>query len=200
MEFSHTPVISVFLLDVGDTTYRRLSQQLIKCVSLLESDDCPVLFNSQDTFSTHKGSAISALSDFKPFEIKLSQWIQVLVKSAAGFDPNAAKRVFVIADEFKKIDEFKISMALEKNHRDNENVVFYFLALGEGVSYLKELAVQGLCRYHSLDKDAVGSFVSEVIKQAYTSNRITAASDMDSLKAELEQMEQRDEDRERGNI
>jgi hypothetical protein len=200
MEYSHTPVISVFLLDVGDRTYRCLGPQLIKCVSLLEADDCPVFFNSQDSFSTHKGSAIAALSDFKPFEIKVSQWVQVLVKSVAGFDPDAAKRIFVIADEFKKIDEFKISMAMEKNHRENENTTFYFMPVLENCDYLKELSNQGLCRYQFGNRDAIGEFISNAIRQAYRSNRITSASDMESLKEELEQMEQRDEDRQRGDI
>lgn len=142
--------------------------------------------------------AISALSDYQPFSIKLAHWIQVLVKSIEGFDHDAAKRVFVLADEFKKTDEFKIGQALHRNV-DNANSVFYFISLYKPSDYLKELSDKGLCHYIDLKHDVVGLFVSTAVQQAHLSNQVVVASDMDALKAELDQMENQNESWEAGD-
>jgi len=170
--------------------------QLVDCCTKLEGDDCPVFYNSQDTFSTAKGVAIAALADYQPFEIKLSQWIQVLVKSITGFDVMYAKRVFVIADEFKKVDEFKITMALEKNQRDNENSMFHFIPILQPSAYLKELAKQGQCRYHELAINNIGQLISDTVKQSYGAMKVNSANDLEGLRQELESMEKQDENRE----
>lgn len=119
MLIDYNIIVLAFIINVSKSMLQKIKPHLLEAACKLEADDHGYLYMPINNNCVEKGPFTSQISNYHQCPLRIDHAIQQTIQIMSQEDPDAQKYIFIMMDQYKQTDEYKIKKYLQNNNGCN---------------------------------------------------------------------------------